>query len=777
MTTLPFTSENIYNYTDIPNYYPIIWGTSNSNFVIKNTLIPIVNNLLANDQNNYVIWDYLQPNLTTIDNTTIQSAALGYELKIINGTFTKDQVDSWALTNLGNEIGTVIYKTTVNIHSSTPYISLSSPSSGMINIPSGNLNSGQDYTAILRTLVFFNSQPTYTVLNQNFETIGTSYFYYTEYSVINFTVNDIPIIANPIVNGLLNPLNIVSTSPITFNFDIIDSDGPELSYKIDLGYLSLGVFTPFQWNSGWRSVDQKGIDVTNISVLYTGPTLIAGAIYYWRISVQDGLSSIVLNNGTQYYFKYNLKPVLTSIQVNSKELIYGTAQYVPNTGLSLSWDFENQNPQYGYNIVIGQGNNDILSTGDVISSSNSISIPSLPSNQKINISIKARDQYEYSIIYNVSFFTNPTPVVQNFLIDNKINPMDIATGSPTFSWTFLSSNPLSVQTSFRIEVGVSDAFSGGDLWDTGWVISSSSSVVYGSTGYPVTGPNPIVHAHLYYVRVAISDGISTSNYANAVFVKNTAPYNPTLVTPTSGVYSGIINVTWLGNFVGGYADPDIDAVTYSLQITKTNSLNVGWTYLTGPLFDTINSYQLDTSTIKSGTDYGIRVIANDGFADSDPSVGGTSVSFTIANHVPNTPTIISPTLNEIFNNFIKLEIDLPDIIDADNNYVTYLVEITYDYIASPTLWTFTDFTLNINNTKSFIDCSDLPDGNNYKIRITPLDEKGTYGTSVISNKFQVSSNPLCLDFERYNGDLFISADNGVLYNAKETFWQVQLGNN
>jgi hypothetical protein len=187
---------------------------------------------------------------------------------------------------------------------------------------------------------------------------------------------------------------------------------------------------------------------------------------------------------------------------------------------------------------------------------------------------------------------------------------------------------------------------------------------------------------------------------------------------------------------------------------------------------TSETYELDISEIKSGADYGIRVVSNDGYCESDPESGGASPAFTIVNHAPTTPTFVTPTSETVATSVLGVEWVEATPPDIDGDAVVYSLDVTRDATASvPTYENLKVFSEG--TSKAYIDISAFPDGENYMLRLTAYDDKGGKGAEVFSEQFAILNTPNAADFAKVGTSTFVSTTDGRIMRTKETIWEME----
>lgn len=759
---IQFNDANLNGYDDIPTTrYSTLFGLSLSATTVKHSTKPVLNGIAADGTGVYVTWNY------PISDNLYVTASVGYQFQVVLGTFDPDSAQSVTPP------GQIVYEEIVNMNSALNpedrYINLHGGASGRVDIPSAILVGGNGYTVRVRALVFSEYGD---------GTLGGYYFKYTKWGVASFRVNAVPSAANLRINGEPNPLAISPESQIGFSFTLIDTDGPFSMYRIQVGTVPGVGFTANVWDSGLLSAGPS-FGAKDFTVQFSGPPLDAGVTYAWRVNVQDGLSDAGWTAANDL-FKINTRPTVQSIKVSGEEILFGERPTVGDSGLVLAWVFNDLDgdTQHAYDLVVSQitagTTSEILVTGNVFSSSQSVTLPDLSGGSEIQIKLRVRDLTEFSDEYVANFFVNARPSVLDLRVDSEVNPGNVSTTTPVISWIFFDDTPGDLQNSFRIQVSTNDSFSS-LVWDTGDVASSVPFATYGGTPSPVVAPVPLAHGSYYFFRVRINDGISNSDYEQGFFAVNTRPGSPTLNSPGASEYSGTLTVSWTPAVT---VDADGDDVTYVVEMTSRRSSNSGWEFLSGPFPSSTTSYQLDLSDIKSDNDYGIRVLANDGFIDSDPSLGSTSplnssgLGFTIANHAPVTPVLTLPLSGTTVSGNIKVEWVEGNPVDVDGDDVFYVLEITRDASQSSPMFEKIGI-FNEGTSKAIVDMSEFTDGANYRFRITAYDSRGAQGSRELGEIFALINTSAITDFERAGSSLYISTTDGKVFKASESIWQVE----
>jgi len=577
------------------------------------------------------------------------------------------------------------------------------------------------------------------------------------------------LVSNLTVNGESNPTKLLSTAGVSFGF-VIAAEGTSLAYRIQVGKLYSGNFFPTVWDMRtFAGINGSGTKQFNVK--YGGSTTLEqGTAYHWRVLPSDGASEGEWSD--LQLFRVNRPPILTSIKVDGQEALYTPAPTTKTDNVVISWSFYDYDgaSQEGFKLEVLPSSGGSVLDVEQFSSLSSVTIPTILPDGGMTIKLTVKDDVEYGRQYLAYFNASARPSVLDPKVEGKVNPTDVLSPTPTFSWRFYDVTPGDVQVSFRVQVAHDEAFSS-LAWDSGAITSPALSVIYGSTPAPIVPPEALSHSSgMLYFRILASDGVSWSNNDEALgfFVINHLPGDPTLTAPSAMSYSGIMTIQWTPAIP---LDQDGDPVTYFLEMTDSLSAGTGWEFLDGPLPSTATSYDLDLSDIPSGDDYGVRIIASDGFGRSDPDSYGTSPAFTIENHAPVTPVILAPKAGDLVSLKLLVEIAKFDVPDVDGDMVLYNVEITRDFsIASP-IWEKVA-VLQQGNVKTDVAMDEFPDGSRYNLRIQAIDEHGAKSPYVYSGQFSVLNTVVATDFQRLKGEMFIGTSDGRVMKAVESFWQI-----
>lgn len=767
MHDIAFNGTNINSYDDIPSSkYPILESARISLVSISHAAKPVISGIVADINGVHVSWNYPRN-----DNVFLR-IAVGYQIQIIDGI--NEEIESQSDLPPGE----VIYEIINNLRPN--YINLQTQMSARFDIPSSILNPSSSYTFRVRALVFSE---------KGSGTVNSQYFKYTKWGVASFKVNSPPLAINLLTNGVIAPTIKASETP-TLSFTFLDQDGPSCRYRIQVGVVFSDMFFPSMWDSGLINDGPLNIS-KDIDVKYAGKQLVHGTTNYWRVYVEDGLSEGSWSTPTT--FSVNTPLVINGFNFNTISATsdwynYPLPRRLSNSGVNLSWSFRGfTRRQVGFKIKVfalittldgTETKQTILDTA-VPSSATRYDLPATPIGVVVGVELSLDDGIEYSQMYSGYYISAAHPEVRNLKVSGILNNTS-STSTPTFSWDYWSPVPGDTQSYYQISV--SEYPSGNTYWISPFISLPTMSVEYGSTDidYP---PDPIdrVAQPLTHGSYRVSVYVGTGELFEGVFSGptfayfsvNRKPNPPTLLTPTSGAYSGPINISWMPHAT---PDPDGDTITYTIEYTNRLASNSGWKFLAGPFQSADTSFSWDTALVPAGNDYGVRVVANDGYADSDHLLVSASAltaqgfGFTIQNHAPTSPLIIFPKSESVAINALNIEWIEATPVDVDGDPVLYIIEITADASTENSTWQ-TISAVRKGNTNVVIDVSEMTDGADYKVKVTARDSKGALGNSSYSPLFSISNVSTVSDFEVLGNKVFAGTNDGKLYSLEESFWE------
>ena len=245
----------------------------------------------------------------------------------------------------------------------------------------------------------------------------------------------------------------------------------------------------------------------------------------------------------------------------------------------------------------------------------------------------------------------------------------------------------------------------------------------------------------YLIKIKASDSYFTEeDKSDGIFeINNQEPgNNPPEVTVNSPngeeEWEGSNDIIWDAE------DKDGDNIKITIEFTSNNGKD--WTKI---IEDTSNDaiYSWDTDGLIDSDRYLIRVKANDGFtttSDTSDSV------FTVYNPIaPEVRNIFYPSNGEVVED--KIDIDWEA---RDENWdweETDDLKISIDYW-DDTSETWVNIIENYDNnppSKYLWDTTQVPDGENYKIRVTATDDKGLSHSLESDGTFTIWNEDMLLD--------------------------------
>lgn len=208
------------------------------------------------------------------------------------------------------------------------------------------------------------------------------------------------------------------------------------------------------------------------------------------------------------------------------------------------------------------------------------------------------------------------------------------------------------------------------------------------------------------------------------------PWKPILTFPLNfEILEGDnVIITWRESIP---TDACYEPVTYEIQFTRTMSKDIGWRTIARKLAQGTISYAFDLRTVPYTTDAGFRIRAKDR-KGLFSKWNYNPVPVTVANHPPNSPSIVYPTVGTVIDNYLNIVWREAPIKDIDGHKVWYRIEITSAYSSGGSWSAVPGATALPEGTTSFtVDATNFQEGTDYALRIIPYDELGEKGTPAI----------------------------------------------
>ncbi|WBW96628.1 Ig-like domain-containing protein [Oceanirhabdus sp. W0125-5] len=270
----------------------------------------------------------------------------------------------------------------------------------------------------------------------------------------------------------------------------------------------------------------------------------------------------------------------------------------------------------------------------------------------------------------------------------------------------------------------------------------------------------------YFLRAIAEDLCGRTDQQDIQVIVSSVP-DVTIISPNGGEIfcNSPVDITW------SISDPSALGIVYTVQYSDDN----GTTFNTIATGITTTSYSWDTSSLLSGNEYLIKVIATDGITSKEDVSDG---SFTIDNTGPIVTFIAPPDGSTIDTLSVILRVTAVDNVAIDNVLFQYSIDgITFVNIATETvpIGGFYETTWNLTG---------LTQGN-YTLRATAEDICGKTSFDEIQVLFNIPptvtiTNPnggelicpegttITWDAESIDGgvltsNLFYSPDNGTTF--------------
>jgi len=230
-------------------------------------------------------------------------------------------------------------------------------------------------------------------------------------------------------------------------------------------------------------------------------------------------------------------------------------------------------------------------------------------------------------------------------------------------------------------------------------------------------------------RSAFSYSMVTSNFVHTSGVSEwsgficatTSPDKAILTGPmdTGDPLSGDVYITWVE---ANPRDFDFTPVTYQIQYTDQFDDNKGWVDITSGVEQGNTSYVWNVRQIPKSKNIGLRMRAVD--LHQNASEWDTLPdAFTIDNHAPSEPTLLTPLEKEIFDERMLITWDAVNVSDFDGDKIFYKLEYTANASGNEN-WQLISDGIPFGVTQYEFETLNLSDGDDYGIRISALDEFG-----------------------------------------------------
>lgn len=233
------------------------------------------------------------------------------------------------------------------------------------------------------------------------------------------------------------------------------------------------------------------------------------------------------------------------------------------------------------------------------------------------------------------------------------------------------------------------------------------------------------------------------------------PWRPTLVFPrTYAILEGVVSIAWEPALP---VDVCGDDVTFTIQFTRNFSQNTGWRTIADNLSPDTTSFDFDVSEVPFTEDGGFRIRARDS-KNLYSSWSSNVEAFTIKNHPPSPVRLLAPLGKETFDNFLLAIWREADVKDIDGHRVFYRVEVTSTFSKNSGWIIVPDAEALVEGTSSFsINSFDFPEGDDYGVRVTSIDELGAESDPVMAGNIKIRhSGNVIIDTLPPEGTLMIN---------------------
>ena len=293
-------------------------------------------------------------------------------------------------------------------------------------------------------------------------------------------------------------------------------------------------------------------------------------------------------------------------------------------------------------------------------------------------------------------------LIENLDISGIEEPQHIVSHTPTISWSY-SDNMTGIQSYYRIQVSSTSDFSILDMWSTGIIYSTSSTITYSGEGL-VDGEN-------YYLRVRAGSGAFWSEWQSMAFRMNTAPTAPQAISPINDEI--VIEPTYLQ--VINSVDSEDDLLTYSYWVYSdnilTNLVDSAANQLARP--DT-SSWQIN-SILENNSQYWWIAQASDGFESGSASELSSFIVDT-GNDSPSPFSLLNPIGME------SVSVLNPTLTWSSSQDPDPMDEVTYTLILDTPAPGIETFDIGTDTTHQVI--TDLLDNTDYSWKVVASDLSG-----------------------------------------------------
>ena len=241
--------------------------------------------------------------------------------------------------------------------------------------------------------------------------------------------------------------------------------------------------------------------------------------------------------------------------------------------------------------------------------------------------------------------------IHNLDIGGNEDLQHLITHTPLITFEFYNAGGLT-QTHYQIQVSTDSLFSFIDMWDTGEVVSSASSVLYAG--------NPLVDGITYYLRARVASGEAWSDWATLQFRMNSLPSIPVLLSPINNEIVFESNpILWIMNST----DAELDTLIYYFELATEESFNNIFFIQSGVLEGVDSTSCQVTIALTDNFQYWWRARTNDGYQFCNYS-NPESFVLNAENEPPGEFELLTPENGTEVTTLLPI-LDWEDAIDPD----------------------------------------------------------------------------------------------------------------
>ncbi len=206
----------------------------------------------------------------------------------------------------------------------------------------------------------------------------------------------------------------------------------------------------------------------------------------------------------------------------------------------------------------------------------------------------------------------------------------ILSSNPTFFWSYFDTSATS-QSAYELEVGTDNEWSVAEMWATGQVFVTDTSVVYAGA--------PLVAGITYFVRIRVNNGAVWGDWTSQMIHTNVAPAPAPI--PLHPIDGELVNINMVNLFVLNSSDADSEPLVYDFEIYNDFALTNLVSQTTGAPEGADSTGSGIQTGLFANQEYWWRCRASDGFEFSGWSaVKGFKTVTSVTIHVPaDQPTI------------------------------------------------------------------------------------------------------------------------------------------